>query len=540
MQNEIVEDLENYKANSNEQLDILIAKYSGDIPPEPEPCECVDGKDGTDGAKGDQGEQGIQGEQGEPGTGSGGDGNTKFYKVIPSDFDFNNIPTNYANCTWVIRHNHDLGGSTINIPNNVTLNSQGGKLSNGTLKCDNTSIVGVRLFDKTIILKGSLKGQGVEFDWFDTEMSTIAQYNKFINRGGQGYGEIPNISDANSTILQMILDGKFSVQFGQGIYAFDKQIERGFRSIKGYDKQYTLLWFPLSTALYADVGSTYATIDNLTIESKGECMITIGTAVYHGLNVNNATFVSYEEDTFKQESGLIYGSKWTNVQVFAGIQKSCFSGLSSGSNVYHNVVDMHLFYSRIETTKSKGTIKAMFYNSSCRAYTDSNNSYAGMDYLLLIDAYGMFSFTAYNNVFESQETSWQAITKVDTANFTFNFYDNNYIDLSGGVDPSPRENGYQHIFLGGNNFIKNYPQNIYSYGINVGNQSNNVVRNITPKIDANKTRYRLEYLEPNSSRGEQSLLPPTQENADKYGFSEIYEKDKDSISYILLRTTDVI
>ena len=33
MQNEIVEDLENYKKGSNEQLDILIAKYSVDAPP---------------------------------------------------------------------------------------------------------------------------------------------------------------------------------------------------------------------------------------------------------------------------------------------------------------------------------------------------------------------------------------------------------------------------------------------------------------------------------------------------------------------------
>lgn len=66
--------------------------------------------------------------------------NTNNYKIIEANFDFTSIPTDYDNSTWVIVENHDLGGNTIILPFNVTLNFQGGGFRNGNIVGNNTKI----------------------------------------------------------------------------------------------------------------------------------------------------------------------------------------------------------------------------------------------------------------------------------------------------------------------------------------------------------------------------------------------------------------
>ena len=66
---------------------------------------------------------------------------TAYYKVIPSTFDFENIPLGYNNCVWAIRDSHDLGGATITLPADVTLLHEGGNISNGTINFNNTIII---------------------------------------------------------------------------------------------------------------------------------------------------------------------------------------------------------------------------------------------------------------------------------------------------------------------------------------------------------------------------------------------------------------
>lgn len=66
--------------------------------------------------------------------------NTLGYKIIRSGFDFNNIPAGYDNSIWEIRSFHDLNGSVVNLPNNVTLSFNGGRFSNGTLNGSSTKI----------------------------------------------------------------------------------------------------------------------------------------------------------------------------------------------------------------------------------------------------------------------------------------------------------------------------------------------------------------------------------------------------------------
>ena len=52
------------------------------------------------------------------------------YRVIPSDFDWNNIPASYAHSIWEIRYEFDLGDLSVTLPANVVLRFEGGILNN--------------------------------------------------------------------------------------------------------------------------------------------------------------------------------------------------------------------------------------------------------------------------------------------------------------------------------------------------------------------------------------------------------------------------
>jgi len=453
-------------------------------------------------------------------------GNTNTFKLIPSDFDFTNIPIDYDNAVWVISNEHNLGANTITLPENVTLNFQGGKLSNGILECDNTFIEGFKGLNKDIELNGTIRGDVINFDWFDNEQSTKTELETFINGNNATFGTVPTISDKNSTILQMLRDNNFSVYFGKGIYPFDIQINGGIKEIEGYNRRETLLWFPQSIGFYMNSGSTYGSVKNITIESYGSVFQIENNAIFHGFLVQDSFLVSYSDHAINQISGLIYGSKFENVAVYGGEDKGGFYNMSSGSNVFHNVVDMHIYFSRTGVTNDKGVLKALFYNTSAREFSNSNISYAGLKYVIFIDIPGLYYFTAHNCVFEANTHSFQAICKTDTSNFYINFYDNRYI---GDV---LQENGYAFILENGNTYVINMDNDILMYGNNIKNQSALPIRNVSTLVDVGGTKYRLEYKMPKSSGGQQELFGANQDLADEYGFSDLYALDGANISNI--------
>ena len=91
-------------------------------------------------------------------------GGQRGYQRIPSNFDWQNIPAEYANCDWEIRYKHDLGGLDVdlrtsgqNIPN-VRLINNGGLLVNGNIYGLNTEISSknVKLFGDDLTLKNKV------------------------------------------------------------------------------------------------------------------------------------------------------------------------------------------------------------------------------------------------------------------------------------------------------------------------------------------------------------------------------------------------
>lgn len=104
-------------------------------------------------------------------------------KTIPSNFDFSNIPSSYANSIWNIVHHHDLSSATVTLPIGVVLKTAGGSLSNGTLTGVNTIIEGsIMIFQTNLIVNGTWdSNDGLKPTWFETESDDTNRLQKVFN-----------------------------------------------------------------------------------------------------------------------------------------------------------------------------------------------------------------------------------------------------------------------------------------------------------------------------------------------------------------------
>lgn len=81
------------------------------------------------------------------------------------------------NVKYIIRHDCDLGGNSVNIPAGCVLEFDGGSLSNGTIVGHSTSIVNNsgKLIFKNVILSGSFDNNKLVADWFVDDDNNAAK-----------------------------------------------------------------------------------------------------------------------------------------------------------------------------------------------------------------------------------------------------------------------------------------------------------------------------------------------------------------------------
>ena len=162
--------------------------------------------------------------------------NTLGYKIIPSDFDFSNIPSSYSNSIWEIRNHHDLGGANITLPANVILKFEGGKFSNGTIIGNNTKIDSdlSQLFDN-IVLEGYFNVDKFVDEWFGIEVENntylASQANTYIVKSQDDFDNINAIINNNPV-------SKFYLK--TGVYDFT-QNEISISSVNGKEVLITAL-----------------------------------------------------------------------------------------------------------------------------------------------------------------------------------------------------------------------------------------------------------------------------------------------------------
>lgn len=128
------------------------------------------------------------------------------YKIIRSNFDFTQDLSTYSNSIWEIRYIHDLGSSTITIPDNVTLKFNGGKIINGTVIGNNTILSGgaEQLFGEDITPQGTwdiieglpewfgAKGDNIEDDFIAFQkIISISKNIKILNKTYKLYNTTP-------------------------------------------------------------------------------------------------------------------------------------------------------------------------------------------------------------------------------------------------------------------------------------------------------------------------------------------------------------
>lgn len=368
-------------------------------------------------------------------------------------------------------------------------------------------------------------------------------YDAFINGNNAAFGTVPSISSTNRELLQSILDDGNAVEFGAGIYPFDGEIVLGGKfDLRGAGRGETLLWAPQSHFMhYTTGGATYPRLKELTIEASGNVLRANGWSVnaIHGLLAEDCAFVSYHDHAFETDKSTaggtgcpIYGSKFSNVGVYAGPGKAAFYEWQSGSNVFDNVVDQH-YYFRQKTINKKGAMKALFWNCTVHRLCNSNISYSGMDYVYLFDKPGVMAwFGADNNLFEGNSFAFQSIVKAGTSNLFINTSNNRYLHNVA------KENGHAYILFGGNIFIKecDSPAPLYDDGLTIRNQSNATIRAVSGLVDAGKTKRRLLVYEPmtwfdHTDRAHGTLTPVTEALADENHMSAMWDKYSSELSY---------
>ena len=90
------------------------------------------------------------------------------YKIIPDNFNWQNIPSDYANSIWEINYSFDLNGESISIPPNVILKFDGGLFLNGSISFDNTGFEApsYKIFAEDVTLTGNVNVETLKIEWF--------------------------------------------------------------------------------------------------------------------------------------------------------------------------------------------------------------------------------------------------------------------------------------------------------------------------------------------------------------------------------------
>jgi hypothetical protein len=473
--------------------------------------------------------------------------------IVDGPSDIQNLNTAFLSGASVVRvrgGTFDLQGGTLTLPAGVSVHLDGGLITNGTIACNNNYFSGARGLSSTITLTGSVANEdGVFFDWFACQKSTRPQYDTFINGNNQAFGAAPSINGVNRTILKMLIDNGHEVKFGSGIYPFDAEASiTGTFCIKGASRGKTLLWAPTSNFLrYSIGGATYPQLRDLTIEANGSVIRTDAWTVnaIHGLVMERSFFVSYSSHTFHNDystaggSGCpIYGTKVSDCAVFAGPGMGGFFGWNSGSNIFDNLVDHHLFFNGAGT-RFKGTMKAIFFNSNVQKLVNSNVAYSAFEYVFYWDRpSSLVRFNAFDNVFETNNQSFQAVARIDSSSSNF------YIAARGNQYIGAPTESYHYICNAGNAYVVEMDAPTPVYGSTLRNLSvSQEVRFVTGLLDNAGTRYRIGMMEPRGAFSGDSravLLPATAENAALIGMSSEYAANSANISFIAVTPSSFV
>ena len=257
---------------------------------------------------------------------------TNEYAVLPSNFDWSEAASFSPNIVWVIRSDFDLGGITVNMPVNVTLQFEGGTLSNGTLRGNNTKIEAplVQIFETSILLSSTFVYDTFYPEWYGAKGDLSVDDYAAINAACQ---------NANHVTLSQ-----------EYLMATDQRVlvdRTGDFTLLGYGSLITN-----TTTQHIDVEIfQFLNLDTLTI--KG---ITINgqQKMANAIRVDNIDAVTFKDITISNLLNINSSYRATGIQVF----------VRDGSVVYGD----NLYISEIGGGQNDsinvgvGIARALYYN----------------------------------------------------------------------------------------------------------------------------------------------------------------------------------
>jgi hypothetical protein len=156
--------------------------------------------------------------------------NNSGYFVLPNSFDWEESLIGYSDSVLEIRYNFDLGGATINLPNDVLLKESGGILKNGTIVGNNTKIENSlnQLFDKDVIIQGTWDVEEEFLEWHGAKGDGLTDDYLALKNVGKISKNIKLIDDkiykiANIEQIDLVDGVKFS---GKGTLKFSDKSNR--------------------------------------------------------------------------------------------------------------------------------------------------------------------------------------------------------------------------------------------------------------------------------------------------------------------------
>lgn len=323
------------------------------------------------------------------------------YVILRADKTFAEQVTQ-ANTIYEIRYGFDLGGATVEIPENCVLEFEGGVLENGEIKLNSTLINcnAVKCLDN-VTLTGTLKNEYIVSTWFfSSESESItSEFNSFLDTAkvfGKGLlsenitlkTETPFLIPIGTTID---LGGKtitHSADSTDALFSMSKNSRITNGKIKAVYSSGSPCVFILgseSKSNYNRNNSTGCIIEHITIDHSNNSSINssmsesifIETSGFEGISINDITIngaktgIKFHAEN-RASTQWLTNSVFSNIRIYYGEFGILFDVLSATDRQINALIFDNIRFVAFSYGDKSDYISGV--RKSCAIYAQTNNS----------------------------------------------------------------------------------------------------------------------------------------------------------------------
>lgn len=224
-----------------------------------------------------------------------------------------------ANTRYIIQYDYDLNGQTITVPEDCTLDFQGGSVSGGTLVLSSTSIISDTQSFRSVTLQGSISNGSIDLRWFGAVLDSpdTDNHDAIMNAVRAAYKlRVPAVTFPSGVIYTTPLSfqefgAKVGVAKSGGIKltgsfsAMHKYrgVNEGtvLKCLPATSEQYALLQFcsekNMKTGIEDEWSAINCAVENMIVDCDNNCL--------HGINGNMNLVISNVYVTKAISDGIV-------------------------------------------------------------------------------------------------------------------------------------------------------------------------------------------------------------------------------------------